>query len=297
MAIRRHYDRIVSEFGECGKLSAMHSNESHGVLAVPDPPVDKRPTVVILASDLLLCVRMEDVIDRQGGHAVTTDSPAAFVAAVDRHFPVLALVDLAAPGDWQAAIERCKLLPNTRQVPIYAFGSYVNTSVLAAARRSGADHVWTHSRMIDDLPALVAQHLRPPLRYPAGWDDVLNEKARMGLEEFNRGDYFEQHELLEAAWREETRPIREMYQGILQVGVAFLQIQRANWAGAIKMFRRGLPRLRALPDICQGVHIAEFYSAASTIHAEITALGPQNLSDFDQRRFPSIEISGSAEQS
>lgn len=297
MAIQRHDDRIVSEIGACGKLSTMNSNQSRGVLAVSSPPTGNRPTVVILASDLLLCVRMEDVIDRQGGHAVTTDSAGAFAAAVDRHFPVLALVDLATPGDWQAAIERCKLLPHTRQVPIYAFGSHVDTAALTAARRAGADHAWANSRMIDDLPALVAQHLNPPLRYLAGWDDVLNEKARMGLEEFNRGDYFEQHELLEAAWLEETRPIREMYQGILQVGVAFLQIQRANWAGAIKMFRRGLPRLRALPDICQGVHIAAFHSAASAIHDEITALGPQNLSDFDQRRFPTIEISCSVDQS
>jgi hypothetical protein len=276
----------------------MHSNQSHGVLAVSAPPVDKRPTVVILASDPLLCVRMADVIDRQGGHAVTTDSPGAFVAAVDRTFPVLALVDLATPGDWQSAIDRCKLLPPHAPGSDLRLWQPCGTLLFWPPRAAPAPTMfWTHSRMIDDLAALVAQHLSPPLRYPAGWDDVLNEKARIGLEEFNRGDYFEQHELLEAAWLEETRPIREMYQGILQVGVAFLQIQRANWAGAIKMLRRGLPRLRALPDICQGVHIAAFYSAASAIHDEITALGPQNLSDFDQRRFPTIEISGSAEQS
>ena len=47
----------------------------------------------------------------------------------------------------------------------------------------------------------------------------------------------------ERAWMAESRPIRDLYQGVLQVGLAFLQIEQGNWAGALKMFRRGLPRL------------------------------------------------------
>ena len=82
------------------------------------------------------------------------------------------------------------------------------------------------------------------IAYPEGWDDTLSAAARTGLLEFNRGAYFEQHEFLETAWRAEARPVRALYQGILQIGLAFLQIQRGNWPGAIKMFRRGLPRLR-----------------------------------------------------
>ena len=53
-------------------------------------------------------------------------------------------------------------------------------------------------------------------------------------------------------------PNSRMYQGILQVGLAFLQIERDNWHGALKMFRRGLPKLRTLPDSCQGVDMLRF---------------------------------------
>ena len=84
--------------------------------------------------------------------------------------------------------------------------------------------------------------------------------------------------------------MREMYQGILQVGVAFLQIERDNWRGALKLFRRGLPRLRALPTECQGVDVASFRSVAETIHAEVTALGPERLHEFDRSRFPTIRF-------
>ena len=95
---------------------------------------------------------------------------------------------------------------------------------------------------------------------------------------------------MELAWNEESRPVRAMYQGILQVGLAFLQIERDNWRGALKMFRRGLPRLREMPAECQGVDVAALRAAAETIHAEITALGPDRLHEFDRSRFPTIRF-------
>lgn len=257
---------------------------------VDDPTAGPRQTVVSLEPDLFFAPRLADVVQRLGGHALIVETPAAFVAAVDHYFPVLALVDLQTPGDWQEAIRRCKLRPHTRQIPIYAFGSHVDTATLKTARQAGADHVWARSRLMTELVNLVDQHLHPPTIYPAGWDEPLSLLARQGLIEFNQGHYFEQHEELEAAWLAEARPIRELYQGILQVGVAFLQIQRHNWAGALKTFRRGLPRLRNLPEVCQGVQLGKFRTAAEAIHREITELGPDRLPEFDQSRFPQIEF-------
>jgi len=248
--------------------------------------------VVCLAADLLVATRLHDVITAQGGRPVITETPEALVDAVDHYFPVLILVDLQTPGDWQLAITRCKIRPQSRQLPLYAFGSHVDVATLQAARQAGADHAWARSKMMETLVTVVDQHLHPPVQYPPGWDDQLSNLARTGLHEFNQGEYFEQHEHLELAWQAETRPIREMYQGILQVGVAFLQIERGNWIGAIKMFRRALPRLRTLPPICQGVNIAALRSAAEAIHAEVTALGPERLAEFDQSRFPQIEFAG-----
>src|SRR5262249_20822635 len=39
------------------------------------------------------------------------------------------------------------------------------------------------------------------------------------VEQFNRGEFFECHETLEALWMAEAEPLRRLYQGILQVGV------------------------------------------------------------------------------
>ncbi len=249
-----------------------------------------RPVIVVLAPDLFFSTRFADVIDQQGGRAVLVETPDAWVEAVDRHFPVLALLDLNTPGDWQSAIRRVKLRPHTRQVPVYAFGSHVEVETLAAARKAGADHAWARSRMMAELPDLVARHVAPPIQYMEGWDAPLSDLARAGVGEFNRGDYFEQHELFEEAWLQEPRPIRALYQGILQVGVAFYHIQQGNWAGALKLFRRGLPRLRTLPPICQGIDLAALRAAAEAIHQEVTTLGPARLHEFDHAKFPKIKM-------
>ncbi len=43
--------------------------------------------------------------------------------------------------------------------------------------------------------------------------DTLSPLVMKGIEEFNRGEFFAQHESLEAAWRAEPRPVCELHQG------------------------------------------------------------------------------------
>ena len=267
-------------------MSTSEGNASQSANPTPIP----MPSVVANGSDLLQTTRLEDVIQQQGGRAVMVETPDALVTAVDYHFPVLVLVDLNLPGDWASAIQRCKLRPHTKLIPIYAYGSHVETGALAAARRAGADHAWARSKLMGELPTLVARHLQPPVRYPDGWDEALPAEAVRGVAEFNAGHYHEQHEHFEAAWIAEPRPIRDLYQGVLQVGLAFLQIELGNWAGTLKMFRRGLPRLRDLPPVCQGIDLASLRAAAEEIHRDVTDLGPTRLAEFDQTRFPKVKM-------
>jgi len=248
------------------------------------------PGVVVLADDLFFITRLMDVIHQVGGHPVVVDNADALVPTLDMHFPVLVLLDLKTPGDWETAIQRCKLSPQNRQIPIYAFGSHVDTETLARARRAGADHAWARSRMMEELVAVVQHHIHPPAREVDGCGDPLSRAAVAGLLAFNQREFFEQHEYLELAWNQESRPVRELYQGVLQVGVAFLQIERNNWRGALKMFRRGLPRLRELPAECQGVDVASVRAATESIHAEVTQLGPDRLHEFERSRFPTIHF-------
>jgi len=109
-----------------------------------------------------------------------------------------------------------------------------------------------------------------------------------GIEEFNRGEFFEQHETLETAWRAEPRPVRELYQGILQIGVACYQIERGNLSGALKMFERGLRRLRPFAPECLGIDVARLIADAERVRDEAVRLGPERLAELDRALFPRI---------
>ena len=103
-----------------------------------------------------------------------------------------------------------------------------------------------------------------------------------GIEQFNRGEFFEQHETLEDLWRQETRKVRYLYQGILQVGVGMYQIQRQN--------HRGPSYLQPFSPTCQSVDVAGLLGQASRILKEINKLGPKHLDQFDWSLRPHVNL-------
>ena len=111
----------------------------------------------------------------------------------------------------------------------------------------------------------------------------LPELAIGGLREFNRGEYYRQHDLFEALWVETEGPVRDLYRGILQVGVAYYQLERGNYRGALKMLQRSVQWLRSLPEICQGIDIAALRRDSTKVRAELQGLGPERLEEFDRR--------------
>src|SRR2546421_2372900 len=79
-------------------------------------------------------------------------------------------------------------------------------------------------------------------------------RLRRGLEQFNRGEFYEQHETLELEWLEERDPVRYLYQGILQIGVGFEHLRRGNARGAAQLWRRGIFYPQPLQGGCMEVH-------------------------------------------
>lgn len=117
----------------------------------------------------------------------------------------------------------------------------------------------------------------------------LPAAARHGLELFNRGEYFEAHEALEAAWRAEKDEIRSLYQGILQAAVMYLQISRNNYEGALKMFSRCMKLLAPWPDSCRGVDVGGLRRDLSTVMEAVIRLGPERLDQFERSLFKPVK--------
>jgi hypothetical protein len=111
-----------------------------------------------------------------------------------------------------------------------------------------------------------------------------------GVEEFNRGQFFECHETLEALWLAEPRPIRRLYQGILQIGVAFYHLQAGRYRPVLTLLERGSGYLQPFVPQCMDVDVARFLDDAARCLAQVKWLGPDRLDDFDLSLIPRIEI-------
>src|SRR5919202_7054189 len=95
----------------------------------------------------------------------------------------------------------------------------------------------------------------------------IPELVLKGIEEFNKGEFYECHEYLEEAWMQEPKRVRFLYQGILQVGVGFYHLQNGNWRGATGLLRRGAARLK-----------------------EFEPLGRERVGEFDRASIPRVEF-------
>jgi predicted metal-dependent hydrolase len=111
-----------------------------------------------------------------------------------------------------------------------------------------------------------------------------------GIEEFNAGLFFEQHETLEDAWIEEDDPIRYLYQGILQVGVGFYHVARANFAGATSLLRRGMQLLEPFAPVCMGVDVEALLADTERARRVLVEGGPSHISSFDRTLIPRIRL-------
>jgi predicted metal-dependent hydrolase len=120
---------------------------------------------------------------------------------------------------------------------------------------------------------------------------ILHSKAIEGMMLFNMGKFFEAHEELEDAWREERGDVRDLYRGVLQVAVVYLHITRGNYDGAVKVYERCIKWLRDWPDVCRGIQVEKLRNDLESVIGEVRRLGKENIRNFDQTMFKKVEWS------
>ena len=88
----------------------------------------------------------------------------------------------------------------------------------------------------------------PPTPDPALDPEELALRADPRLEEaialFNQGEWYACHDGFEELWHETQGPLRPLLQGVLQVAVARLHLERGNRRGATVLLGEGLGRLQ-----------------------------------------------------
>ena len=218
---------------------------------------------------------------------------AGYVARLTDDHAALILVDGSA-GGWQYWVTTPKVSPATRRIPVVLVAA--DPALRGAGEIAGADLMVEPGALIERLPDIVARaarvlseevsrQLRAACRRP------LPPRAREAVALFNAGEYYRQHDLFEALWREEEGPVRDLYRAILQVGVAYYQLKRGNVRGARKILLRSFQWLNMLPDVCQGVDVARLRGDAHRLREALETL-PDDSPDsgLDPALFGSVHL-------
>lgn len=119
-------------------------------------------------------------------------------------------------------------------------------------------------------------------------DDAPPAALLHGIEEFNRQQFFEQHETLEGIWIHEPDPVRYLYQGILQIGVGFYHWRRGNWRGAMAKLGQGMAKLQPYRPACMTVDVERLVAETAALRAELERRGPDNLPPFPPAGLPEV---------
>jgi CheY-like chemotaxis protein len=248
--------------------------------------------LLALTDDLFLIPRLEDVTHALGGRLRLAARPedlgvhgqaaartvplteplegaeAVFLRQIVEDRPGLILFDLSSKAiPWETWIQVIKTSAATRRIPIVAFAPHVERGPLERARAAGADLVLSRGELQATLPEVLRTWAkrRDPAALARGCQEPLSPEAVRGLEQLNRGEFFKAHETLEHAWIGEDGPGRELLRSLIQVAVAYLQVERGNRRGAEKMLLRLRQWLDPLPSPCRGVDVASLRSQMETL--------------------------------
>ncbi len=90
---------------------------------------------------------------------------------------------------------------------------------------------------------------------PAAASPQQDPRFEAGLDLFNTADWYRCHDLFEELWHETMGPDRPALQGILQIAVAHLHLERGNRNGATLLIGEGLGRLAPYGDQALGLDL------------------------------------------
>ncbi len=115
-------------------------------------------------------------------------------------------------------------------------------------------------------------------------ESALLGDARLGaaIAQFNAGDWYGCHDSFEELWHETAGPTRPVLQGLLQIAVGQLHLERGNRRGATILTGEGLGRLRGCPQDALGLDLAAVCRSAGLWLQALQ--GPEQNPDLEPPR-------------
>jgi predicted metal-dependent hydrolase len=113
-----------------------------------------------------------------------------------------------------------------------------------------------------------------------------------GVAHFNRGDFFESHEVWEDLWREESGRSRQFYKGLIQAAVALYHLTHGNQHGAVKLLAGSQNYLEPYRSRYLGLDVDGFLAALGRCVAAAlsSAAAGGRLGVLDSATIPQIRL-------
>ncbi len=95
----------------------------------------------------------------------------------------------------------------------------------------------------------------------------------LGVAAFNRGDFFEAHELWEEVWTQSKPPERLSLQALIHFAVGYYHHNRRNAVGAVRQLEKGIRKSASWEPGWRGIRIGPLVESVRRDRAAIAAGG------------------------
>ena len=237
--------------------------------------------IITLAGPFTQPAAWTALLSRQSYTVARITSVEHAIDDIVEQYPALVLIDGDQPG-WQSWVNALETEQATRRIPLLVITSAPHTDQPGGAdgyldsRLGGEDLLRALRAFIPVMSPETADQLACQCR------DDLPPLAQLGVQRFNRGAYYAQHDAFEELWMAESGPVRDLYRAILQVGIAYHHITHGNHEGGLRMLRRCVQWFAVLPDECQGIDVRQLREDAARVRAALIAIAPDEMESFDR---------------
>ncbi len=120
---------------------------------------------------------------------------------------------------------------------------------------------------------------------------MFEQQLKQGVDEFNRGLFFECHDTLEELWMETAGEDRLFLQGLIQVSVGFYHFVNRNYKGATSQFTKGLAKLEHYRPSYRGIELEKFMQkvVGYLVQAERGVVG-EKFDSIEETKIPRIQF-------
>lgn len=110
---------------------------------------------------------------------------------------------------------------------------------------------------------------------------------------FNRGFYYECHDIWEEVWGEAKGKEKIFYQALIMAAVSLYHFGNENLEGALSCYQKALNQFRRLPDRYLSLNIADFMRNLEEFYAGISVKETELTEELRKKARPKIQLEGS----